>query len=226
MENAGNYTNQLFFGQSIVSRDWRSETLSKARVKLKIGIIRVTEGGMALGHFPSSAACSAIEVAKRVTSTHTICISDDDAGNDVAVGKLVSTLEAFRGGNTPIISSAVDTYFAVGNPSKARNLVIRDYDSVLKIMAKSYDYETAKKLAAALAVKYDLSNFPTFTEDIDKNPTQFTSANEICRLCMLSKEDLHAEARAFMDENYTNLKKDSTEYTMAFLGPLWMTRQI
>jgi hypothetical protein len=33
---------------------------------------------------------------------------------------------------------------------------------------------------------------------------------------MLSKEDLHAEVRAFMDENFNNLKKDSTEYTMAF----------
>jgi hypothetical protein len=27
MENVGNYTNQLFFGQSRVSQDWRSQTL-------------------------------------------------------------------------------------------------------------------------------------------------------------------------------------------------------
>ncbi len=59
-------------------------------------------------------------------------------------------------------------------------------------------------------------NFPTFTEDSYKNPTQFTSANEIRQMCMLSKEDLHAEVQAFMDENCANLEKDSTEITMAF----------
>jgi hypothetical protein len=46
----------------------------------------------------------------------------------------------------------VDPYFAVGNLSKARKLVSREYDSVMMIMAKSYDYETAKELAAALVV--------------------------------------------------------------------------
>jgi hypothetical protein len=57
------------------------------------------------------------------------------------------------------------------NHSKARNLVIRDYDSAMMIMAKSYDYETAKKLAAKLKDKHDLSvNFPTFTEDSYKHP--------------------------------------------------------
>ena len=40
MENGGDYTNQLFFGQSTVSRGWRSETLVKALVKLGIGIIQ------------------------------------------------------------------------------------------------------------------------------------------------------------------------------------------
>ena len=33
---------------------------------------------------------------------------------------------------------------------------------------------------------------------------------------MLHKDDLHAEVQAFMDENCTNLEKNSTEYTMAF----------
>ena len=147
------------------------------------------------------AARSAAEVAKRVTSTHTLCISDDVAANDVAVGQLVSTLEAFRGGVTPIIPSVLTSYFAVGNQSKARNLVIRDYDSAMKIMATSYDYETAKKLAAELKDKHDLSaNFPTFTEDSYKTPTKFTSANEIHRMCMLSRDDLHAEVRAFTDK--------------------------
>jgi hypothetical protein len=109
------------------------------------------------------------------------------------------------------------SYFAVGNQSKARNLVIRDYDSAMKIMATSYDYETEKKLAMELRVKYDLStNFPTFTDDSYKTPTQFTSANEIHWMCMLPKDDLHAEVRAFMDENSPNLMKNSTEYTMAF----------
>ena len=84
-------------------------------------------------------------------------------------------------------------------------------------MATSYDYETEKKLAMELRVKYDLStNFPTFTDDSYKTPTQFTSANEIHWMCMLPKDDLHAEVRAFMDENSPNLMKNSTEYTMAF----------
>jgi hypothetical protein len=109
------------------------------------------------------------------------------------------------------------SYIAVGNQSKARILVIRDYDSTMMIMAKSYDYGTAKKLAAELKDKHNLyGNFPTFTEDSYKTPTQCTSANEIHRMCMLSIEDLHAKIRAFMDENCTNLMKNSTEYTMAF----------
>ena len=49
-------------------------------------------------------------------------------------------------------------------------------------MAKSYDYETAKKLAAELKVKHDLS------EDSYKTPTKFTSANEIHRMCMLPRD--------------------------------------
>jgi hypothetical protein len=66
-------------------------------------------------------------------------ISDDVAANDVAVGQLVSTLKAFRGGVTPIIPSVLTSYFAVGNQSKARNLVIcdYDYDSALMITATS-----------------------------------------------------------------------------------------
>ena len=92
-----------------------------------------------------------------------------------------------------------------------------DYDSAMKIIAKSYDYETAKKLAAELKEKHNLSaNFLTFTEDSYKTPTQFTSANEIHRMCMLHKDDLHVEVLAFMDVNCTNLEKNSTEYTKAF----------
>jgi hypothetical protein len=217
MENGGDYTNQLFFGESRVSQRWRDYTISKARAKLEIGIIQPKEGRRALGETTATAACSAIEVAKRVTSTHTLCISDDVAANDVAVGQVVSTLEAFRGGVTSIIPSSLTSYFAVGNRSKARNLVIQDYDSAMMTMATSYEYETAKKLAAELKDKHDLSgNFPTFTEDSYKTPTQFTSANEIHRMCMLPRDDLHAEVRAFMDENCTNLMKNSTEYTMAF----------
>jgi hypothetical protein len=95
MENGGDYTNHLFFGQSTVSRGWRSNTLVKARAKLEIGIIWANVGGRALGETTANSACSAIEVAKRVTSTHSLCISDDAAANDVAVGQVVSTLEAF-----------------------------------------------------------------------------------------------------------------------------------
>ncbi len=215
--HGGDYTNQLFFGQSRVSQKWRAETLVKARANLGIGIIRPNVGGRALGETAAISAHSASEVAKRVTSAHTLRISGDVAANDVAVGQVVSTHEAFRGGVIPIIPSSLTSYFAVGNPSKARNLVICDYDSAMKIMAKSYDYETAKKLAEELRVKHDLSaNFPTFTEDSYKTPTQFTSANEIHRMCLISIEDLHAKVQAFMDENCTNLMKNSTEYTKAF----------
>jgi hypothetical protein len=74
------------------------------------------------------------------------------------------------------------------------------YDSAMMTIATSYDYETAKELAAKLKDKHDLSvHFPTFTEDSYKNPTQFTSANEIRRMCMLPKDDLHAEVWAFMN---------------------------
>jgi hypothetical protein len=139
IKNVCNYTNQLFFGQSIVSRNWRFQTLLNARAKLEIGIIQVKESGMSLGESSSLAARSAIEVAKRVTSTHTLHISDDVAANDVAVGQVVSTLEALRGSVTPIIPSFSTSYFAVGNPSKAWNLVIRNYDSAMMIMAKNYE---------------------------------------------------------------------------------------
>ena len=33
---------------------------------------------------------------------------------------------------------------------------------------------------------------------------------------MLPRDDLHAEVWAFMDKNFPNLMKNSTEYTMAF----------
>jgi len=217
MENGGDYTNQLFFGQSRVSQKWRAKTIAKARAKLGIEIIRANVGRRALGESSAIAARSAIEVAKRVTSTHTLHISDDVAANDVSVGQLVSTLEAIRGGVTHIIPSVLTSYFAVGNQSKARNLVIDDYDSAMIIMATRYDYETAMKLAVELKDKHDLSpNFPTFTEDSYKTPTQFTGANEIHRMCMLHKDDLHAKVWAFMDENCTNLMKNSTEYMKAF----------
>ena len=134
MVNVGDYTNHLLFGQSRVSQKWRAKTIAKARAKLGIEIIRANVGRRALGESSAIAARSAIEVAKRVTSTHTLRISDDVAANDVAVGQVVSTLEAFRGSDTPIVPSAVDPYFAVGNRSKAQKLVSREYDSVMMII--------------------------------------------------------------------------------------------
>ena len=83
------------------------------------------DGPLEFGETTAVIASSAIEVAKRVTFTHTLCISEDIAATDVAVGQLVSTLEAFRGGVTPIIPSFLTSYFAVGNPSKAWKLVSR-----------------------------------------------------------------------------------------------------
>ena len=207
MVNVGDYTNQLFFGQSIVSRRWRDNTLGIGVIKkLEIEIIRPNVGGRALGESSVRAARSAIEVAKRVTSTHTLRISEDIAANDVAVGQVVSTLKAIRGGVTPIIPSVWTSYFAVGNQSKACNLVNHDYDSAMMTMATSYDYDTAKKLDVELKDKHDLSvNIPTFTEDSYKTPTIFTSANEIHRMCMLPRDDMHAKVWAFMDMNFTNL---------------------
>jgi hypothetical protein len=62
---------------------------------LEIGIIWPKVGGRTLGETTARIGHSAIEVAKRVTFTHTLHISEDIAVNDVAVGQLVSTLEAF-----------------------------------------------------------------------------------------------------------------------------------
>jgi hypothetical protein len=53
-------------------------------------------------------------------------------------------------------------------------------------------------------------------DDSYKTPTKFTSADEIRQMCKLKKEDLHDKVWAFMDKNCTHLKKNSTEYTMAF----------
>jgi hypothetical protein len=217
MENVGNYTNQLFFGPSRVSQNWRSNTVSKARAKLEIGIIQVNKGGKALGESSSLAARSAIEISKRVTSTHTLRISDDVAANDVAVGQVVSTLEAFRGGVTPIIPSVLTSYFAFGNPSKAQKLVSREYDIVMMNMATSYDYETAKELAAVLLDKHDLSaNFPTFTEDSYNNPTQFTSANEIKRMVCFRQIHHRRPTKAFV---HCDKKKQTTLETSLEMSP-------
>ena len=217
MKNGGEYNERLF---SDISKDcvqWRAKTVSKARENLEIGIIKVNKGGRALGEPNAWSATSAIEVAKRVTYTHTLRFSDDDSDNNVEIGKVISILEALRGGKKPIIPSALTPYFAVGDPNKARNLVTRDYDSAMMIMETSYDYESAKKMAAELKEKYCLSGkFPTFKEDSYKTPTKFPSANEIHWMCKLSKEDLNAEVWAFMDENCTHLTKNYTEYTMAF----------
>ena len=72
-------------------------------------------------------------------------------------------------------------------------------------------------MAAEIVKKHGLSaKFLTFTDDSYKTPTKFTSANEIRQMCKLKKEVLHDKVRAFMDENCTHLKKNSTEYTMAF----------
>jgi hypothetical protein len=217
MENVDKYTKRLFFDKSKDCKDWRSKTLSKAREKLEIGIIRAIKGGRAIGESSAWTATSAIEVAKRVTSTHTLRISDDDADNNVAIGKVISTLEALRGGDEPIIPSALTAYFAVGDLNKAWNLAICDYDSAMMIATKSYDYESAVGFAAEYIKKHGLSaNFPTFTEESYKTPTQFTSADEIFWMCKLSIEDLHAKVHDFMDENCTHLKKNTTEHTMAF----------
>jgi hypothetical protein len=96
---------------------------------MEIGIIGVKKGGRALGESSAWAATSAIEVAKRVTYTHTLRLSDDDADYNVAMGQVISILEALRGGKNPIIPSALTAYFAVGNLNKAWNIVTRDYDS-------------------------------------------------------------------------------------------------
>jgi hypothetical protein len=87
----------------------------------------------------------------------------------------------------------------------------------MKLATKSNDYETVERVAAEIVMKHGLSaKFPTFTEDSYKTPTKFTSADEIRRMCKLKKEVLDDKVRAFMEENCTHLKKNSTEYTMAF----------
>jgi negative regulator of replication initiation len=74
---------------------------------MEIGIIAVKKGGRALGESSAWAATSAIEVAKIVTCTHTLCLSDDDAENNVAMGQFISILKALRGGKNPVIPSAL-----------------------------------------------------------------------------------------------------------------------
>ena len=123
MENGGDYTNQLFFGQSRFSQKWRGETLANARAKLGIGIIRAKVGGRALGETTANSDRYPIEVAKRVTSAHTLCLSDDVAAYDVAVGQVVSTLEAFRGGVTPIIPSVL-TFPTLQLAIRARRVIL------------------------------------------------------------------------------------------------------
>ena len=212
MKNGGEYTERLFFGKSNDCRAWRKHTLSRARTNQQIGIIQVKKGGRALGESSANAANSAIEVAKRVTYTHTLRLSDDDADNEVAIGKVISTLEDIRSSVTPIIPAALTDNFAVGNPNKARNLVTSDYDSTMKFATKSYGYETAEGLAAEIVKKNGLSaNFPRFNKESYETLTKFTSADEIHRMCKLSIEDLHAEVRAFKDKNCIHLTKDSTE---------------
>jgi hypothetical protein len=211
MENVDKYTKWLFFDKSNYCKHWRNK-LTKAQKIMEIGIIGVKKGGRALGESSANAANSAIEVAKRVTYTHTLRLSDDDADNKVAIGKVISTLEDLRSSVTPIIPAALTDNFAVGNPNKARNLVTSDYDSTMKFATKSYAYETAEGLAAEIVKKNGLSaNFPRFNKESYETLTKFTSADEIHRMCKLSIEDLHAEVRAFKDKNCIHLTKDSTE---------------
>ena len=106
MENVDKYTKWLFFDKSNYCKHWRNK-LTKAQKIMEIGIIGVKKGGRALGESSAWAATSAIEVAKRVTCTHTLCLSDDDAENNVAMGQVISILEALRGGKNPIIPSAL-----------------------------------------------------------------------------------------------------------------------
>ena len=107
MENVDKYTKWLFFDKSNYCIHWRNKTLTKAREKMEIGIIAVKKGGRALGESSAWAATSAIEVAKIVTCTHTLCLSDDDAENNVAMGQFISILKALRGGKNPVIPSAL-----------------------------------------------------------------------------------------------------------------------
>jgi hypothetical protein len=61
---------------------------------MDLGIIQVKKGGRAIGESTAHSATSAIEVAKRVTYTHTLRLSDDEADNNVAVGQVISILKA------------------------------------------------------------------------------------------------------------------------------------
>jgi hypothetical protein len=123
MENVDKYTKWLFFDKSNYCKHWRNK-LTKAQKIMEIGIIGVKKGGRALGESSAWAATSAIEVAKRVTYTHTLRLSDDDADYNVAMGQVISILEALRGGKNLIIPSALTAYFVVGNLNKAWNMLL------------------------------------------------------------------------------------------------------
>jgi hypothetical protein len=73
MKNGGDYTNQLFFGESRVSQRWRDYTLVKARAKLGIGIIQVHEGEGALGETTAVIAALLLKLLKE-SLPHTLFV--------------------------------------------------------------------------------------------------------------------------------------------------------
>ena len=201
------YVSKLFFSEQ--NKKWRTNILTAAR-----DIV----GPKRLGHVSSVAAQSAVEVGKTAPFTSTIRLDADDEANDIATANLVKTLQEYRNGNDDFEPpSDVASCFSKGDMDKAREFVIREYNSIMAHMGGCYAYGPAMKLAAEVKKKYGLSSkFPTFEEESYVEPISFTSAEVIEEMCELPREGLDAKIRTFLNKS-TALEEDSDVYKNALL---------
>jgi hypothetical protein len=184
------YVRELFFSDQ--NKRWRREVLADAR-----DIIAPNRHG----HVSQKLAKSALEIGKTAPFTSTILLDADDEANDVAIADLVRTLEEFRKGNNDFEPpSNVASSFAKGDMDKAREFVIREYNSIMAHTGGCYAYESAKELAAEVKKKYGLSSsFPTFAVGSYVAPISFTSAEVIEEMNELPREGLDAKIRSKID---------------------------
>jgi hypothetical protein len=210
------YVSKLFFSEQ--NNNWRMNILTAAR-----DIVAPNR----LGHVSSIAALSAIEIGKTAPFTSTILFDADDEANDVATGNLVRTLEKYRNGNGDFVPPLdVASCFAKDDMDKAREFVIREFNSIMAHTGGCYAYESAKELAAEVKKKNGLSSsFPTFAVGSYVAPISFTSAEVIEEMNELPREGLDAKIRTFLNES-TALEEDSDDYVNASLLRTGSVRRI
>jgi hypothetical protein len=216
LDDDDEYVSKLFFSEQ--NNKWRTNILSAAR-----DIVAPNR----LGHVSYLAACSALEVGKTAPFTSTILLDADDEANVVAIGNLVMTLEKYRNGNDDfVIPLDVAFCFAKGDMDKAREFVIREYNSIMAHTGGCYAYGSAMELAAEVKKKYGLSSsFPTFADGSYVAPISFTSAEDIEEMNELPREGLDAKIRTFLKKS-TALEEDSDVYENALLLRTGSVRRI